>query len=114
MGETAATHVVNNSDANRFEILVDGQLAGYTTYHRNHARIVFIHTEIDERHRGRGLASALARHVVEDATARDLTIVPVCPVVAGWLRKHPDAPANVDWDAATALTAEAKKTDTAG
>jgi predicted GNAT family acetyltransferase len=104
MSAAAGTHVVNNADASRYEIVSGGELAGFTTYHRRATRIVFLHTEIDPRYRGRGLATELARHAVQDAVARGLTIVPVCPVVAAWLREHPDVADHVDWEAAAALS----------
>jgi hypothetical protein len=52
-------------------------------------RIVF-HTEVDRRFGGRGLAGLLVREVLADSIRRGVTIVPVCPLFAGHLKKHGD------------------------
>ena len=52
-----ATTVTDNKDLHRFEIRLDGELAGFTDYHQNGDVMVLIHTEVDERFQGHGLAS---------------------------------------------------------
>ena len=37
-----------------------------------------------------GIASRLAKHVLADAKARDLLILPVCPFFSAYLQKHPE------------------------
>ena len=43
-----------------------------------------------QRLEGRGIASRLAKHVIADARARDLLILPVCPFFAAYFQKHPE------------------------
>lgn len=50
-------------------------------------RIVF-HTEVDQMFTGRGLAGLLVREVLADSIRTNVTVVPVCPLFAGHLRKH--------------------------
>ena len=38
----------------------------------------------------RGIASRLAKHVIADAKARELLILPVCPFFSAYLQKHPE------------------------
>lgn len=52
-------------------------------------RILF-HTGVSDEYAGQGLASILVRAVVDDVIAAGSAIVPVCPYVAAWLRKHPE------------------------
>ncbi|GGM63499.1 hypothetical protein GCM10011608_55970 [Micromonospora sonchi] len=52
-------------------------------------RIVF-HTEVDRKFGGRGLAGLLVREVLTDSIRTSVTIVPVCPLFAGHLRRHGD------------------------
>lgn len=56
---------------------------------------VLFHTGADEAYAGQGLASVLVQAVVDDVIAAGLVIVPVCPYVAAWLKKHPEYAAHV-------------------
>ncbi|MEV6516088.1 GNAT family N-acetyltransferase [Micromonospora aurantiaca] len=50
-------------------------------------RVVF-HTEVDQKFLGRGLAGLLVREVLADSIRTGVTVVPVCPLFAGHLRRH--------------------------
>ena len=83
--------VRNNPTENRYEVLADGELAGYAQYHlRRRGRIAFVHTEIDESYEGLGLGSRLARAALDDARAQGLVVKPYCPFMAGFIERHPD------------------------
>lgn len=69
---------------------VDDRLAGFAQYRRHGGRLVFIHTEIDDAFEGQGLGSKLARAALDDARAHGLRVVPQCPFIAEWIRRHPD------------------------
>src|SRR4029079_537891 len=55
----ADIHVVDAPDRSRFEIRVDGEVAGFTEYRLRPGLIAFVHTLPDPRFEGRGLASPL-------------------------------------------------------
>ena len=80
--------VTNNPEEHRFEIRADGELAGYTVYRERPGLIVFVHTEIDQRFEGHGLASQLIRTALEDAKERELQVLPFCPFVNGYIARH--------------------------
>ena len=82
--------VADNPDKARFEILADGELAGFVLYHLRDNEIAFTHTETDERFRGHGLASQLVRAALDAARARQLAVPPDCPFVRSWLEEHPE------------------------
>jgi len=83
--------ITDNAAEHRFEIRLDGSLAGFADYHdRGTRRRVFTHTEIDPAYEGRGLGSRLVRFVLDDARSRELDVIPVCPFVRSWLESHPD------------------------
>ncbi|TXS09758.1 N-acetyltransferase [Streptomyces sp. adm13(2018)] len=90
MTEQAATSpVVRRVDArHRYEILVDEQRAGLTAYRDREDRRVFFHTEVDEAYAGQGLASILVEQALADVRASGMRIVPVCPYVAKFLKRH--------------------------
>ncbi|WP_448002567.1 GNAT family N-acetyltransferase [Agromyces bauzanensis] len=79
-----------HEEANRYELKLDGELAGYAEYRTSPGRITFTHTIVFPEHEGKGLGSRIAKHVLDDAVARGDTIVPRCPFIAAYLRRHPD------------------------
>ncbi|MFF3517147.1 GNAT family N-acetyltransferase [Streptomyces sp. NPDC002573] len=89
MSQPSAAPVVERADArHRYEILVDGKRAGLTAYRDHDAQRVFFHTEVDEAFAGQGLAGRLVEEALTDVRAQGKRIVPVCPYVAKFLKKH--------------------------
>lgn len=84
------TRVGDNPELSRFEIFADGERAGFAEYHRYENEIAFIHTEIDSRFEGHGLAGRLAREALDTARAQGLAVLPYCPFFRGWIAKHPE------------------------
>ena len=82
--------VVHNPAESRYEVHVDGRLAGLTHYRETPGAWVFDHTEIDDAYEGQGLGSLLARGALDDVRARGLKVVATCPFIKGWIAKHPD------------------------
>jgi predicted GNAT family acetyltransferase len=60
------------------------------TYNLSPPNLMITETLVPEKLEGRGIASRLAKHVIEDARARGLLILPVCPFFAGYFQKHPE------------------------
>ncbi|MEU4104118.1 GNAT family N-acetyltransferase [Streptomyces tanashiensis] len=86
---TAPAPVVRRVDSrHRYEILVGGERAGLTAYRDRDDRRVFFHTEVDEAYAGQGLAAILVEAALTDVRASRMRIVPVCPYVAKFLKKH--------------------------
>lgn len=73
----------------RFEARRDGQLAGFAEYIRAPNLVVFSHTEVDPAYEGQGVGAALARTALDDARAQGVAVLPLCPFIAGWIRRHP-------------------------
>jgi predicted GNAT family acetyltransferase len=85
-----SVEVTDNRDESRYEIRSDGELAGFVLYRLEPDRITFIHTEIEPRFAGAGLGGRIARAALDDARARSLSVVPQCPFIAGYIRRHPE------------------------
>jgi len=85
-----STTVRDNPELHRFEIGVDGELAGFAAYHDHAGRRTFTHTEIGDAYEGHGLGSTLIRHVLDDARERGVEVIPVCPFVRAYIADHPD------------------------
>jgi uncharacterized protein len=86
----SAPIVTDNPAESRYELHLGGELAGFVKYHLRGQQITLIHTEIDPRFQGAGLATHLARFSLDDARKRDLAVLPSCPYIRSWIRKHPE------------------------
>jgi predicted GNAT family acetyltransferase len=85
--------VADVPERSRFEIHVDGRLAGFAAYRTKQDRaglLVFDHTEIDDAYGGRGLGSILVRAALDSARSRGLPVRPDCPFVRAYIARHPD------------------------
>jgi uncharacterized protein len=85
-----STTVRDNPEEERFEISVDGKLAGFTQYRLARDRIAFVHTEVDDAFAGQGLAKVLVAHALDEVRGRGLGVLPFCPFVKGFISKNPD------------------------
>jgi uncharacterized protein len=81
--------VTHNEEAHRFELLVD-DLRSVLTYRRFPDRIVLVHTEVPQPLERHGLAAKLTSFALDFARASHLRVVPLCPYVSSFLRKHPE------------------------
>jgi predicted GNAT family acetyltransferase len=88
--------VTDHPESSRYEIHVDGRRAGIASYARHGQRVDVLHTEIYPEFEGHGLASQLARGLLDDLARRGLEVTPSCPYLASYIRKHPDDIALVD------------------
>ncbi len=80
--------VTDHPESGRFEITVDGELAGFANYHRVAGNLDFTHTEIDDRFEGQGLGSTLIRAGLEAARERAMGVLPHCPFVRSFIERH--------------------------
>jgi predicted GNAT family acetyltransferase len=82
--------IVDNAAERRYEARLDGELAGWVDYGRVQNRLVALHTEVLPAFEGRGVASALVRHVLAAAREAGNTITPRCPFFARHFERHPE------------------------
>jgi len=82
-----AVAVTHNEPAHRFEATVDG-LRSLLAYRLFPDRIVLHHTEVPPPIQGQGMAAKLTRAALDFARAHHLRVVPMCPYVSSFLRKH--------------------------
>jgi predicted GNAT family acetyltransferase len=93
--------VRDDPDELRYEALRDGRLVGLVRYRTEPGVVVLVHTEVDEAVEGTGVGSQLVRGALDDLRARGLRVVPLCPFVAAYLRRHPEYADLVGVDPAT-------------
>jgi predicted GNAT family acetyltransferase len=80
--------VADAPERDRYELSIDGEVAGFSAYRIRPGLIAFVHTEVDERLQGRGLGDRLIRFALEDARARGLSVLPFCPFVKAFIERH--------------------------
>src|SRR5437870_2272210 len=73
----------------RFEIERGGEVA-YLQYSVGGGVLELIHTEVPEKLRGMGLASLLAETGLQYARDHQLKVDVICPLVQGFVSKHPE------------------------
>ena len=79
----------DNVHANRYEINVDGFTAKIE-YMKAGNKIFLTHTEVPEEFEGGGVGSALVKAVLEDIERKNLILVPLCPFVSVYVKRHPE------------------------
>ncbi len=89
--------IENNQGAHRWEAHVDQHLA-VAEYRRRGDTIFFTHTRVPRELEGQGVASKLVKTALDDARTQHLAVVPFCPFVSGYIRRHPDYKALVHPD----------------
>jgi predicted GNAT family acetyltransferase len=83
-----ATAIADEPGEQRYEIAVDGELAGFARYRLKPGQISFTHTEVDDRFEGQGLGGKLVSFALDDARARGLAVLPFCPFVKAYIQHH--------------------------
>ena len=91
---TAPT-VTDNAAERRFE-RDTGHGTAVLSYRREGDRLFLTHTEVPEAAEGDGHGGALVRAAFDHARREGLRVVPICPFVAAWLKRHPDQEDIVD------------------
>lgn len=79
--------IKNNVEKHQFELSFDNSMA-FITYRLVDGGIAFLHTEVPAEMEGKGIGSAMARHVLDYAIAQQLEIYPYCPFIHSYIKRH--------------------------
>jgi predicted GNAT family acetyltransferase len=82
--------VADNPAESRFELLIDGALAGWVDYLPAGDSVILAHTEVLEGHEGEGLGGVLVRGALEGMRAKGKTVIPTCPFAAAYIQRNPE------------------------
>jgi predicted GNAT family acetyltransferase len=85
---TATLELSDNPARSRYEARLDGKVVGFAEYRPLTGAVMFTHTEVDEAMEGRGVGSKLVRHALDDMRLRGLSVIPMCPFVKAFIRRH--------------------------
>lgn len=90
MTDSDDVKVHDQPDRSRYEVELGDELAGFADYRLGPDGIVdFVHTEIDGRFEGNGLAGRLATWALDDVRRRGLRARPSCPFIKDFIERHP-------------------------
>ncbi|WP_222942395.1 GNAT family N-acetyltransferase [Arenibacter arenosicollis] len=81
--------LIDNTEAKQYEYHIDGVIAKIE-YIKAKDKIYLTHTEVPKELEGKGVASSLVKQVLEDIETKGLTLVPMCPFVAAYIKRHPE------------------------
>lgn len=77
-----------NTEASRYELLLDGQLASFVDYIERGEVVALVHTETPPAFQGRGLAAQVVDFALDDIAAQEKKVKPSCPFAAHRLSKR--------------------------
>jgi uncharacterized protein len=86
----ATIAVTRNDEEHRFELRVDGVYAGRIEFSMRSGAIALNHTVVEDEFGGRGLAGELVAAALRMIRDEGLPLLPYCPYVLGYLRRHPE------------------------
>jgi len=81
--------LIDNVEAKQYEYNIDGIIAKIE-YIKTKDKIYLTHTEVPKKLEGKGIASSLVKNVLKDVERKELTLIPMCPFVASYIKRHPD------------------------
>ena len=81
--------LIDNASAKQYELEVEG-LKPRIEYIKAQDKIYLTHTEVPKQLEGKGIASLLVKEVLKDIKEKNLTLVPLCPFVALYIKRHPE------------------------
>ncbi|WP_371406865.1 N-acetyltransferase [Kribbella sp. NBC_00662] len=86
----------NNATEGAFEAVLDDEVVGRVGYRVRQGRVVLTHTEVDEAHRGKGIANQLVRTALDDVVATGRRLTNFCPFIADYIADHPSYKTLID------------------
>jgi uncharacterized protein len=92
-GQTGATSdaitVSDVPERSRYEAHIAGREdIGVAQYRLQGSTITFTHTSVPEALEGHGVGATLARYALDDARRRGLSVLPQCPFIGTFIRRH--------------------------
>ena len=86
---SAPHKLIDNREQRRYEFHIGPEIPR-VEYIRTRDKIYLTHTEVPPPLAGKGIGSELIGAALEDIERQDLTLIPLCPFVALYLKRHPE------------------------
>ena len=81
--------IKENTDKRRFEVKLDDSFA-FIDFIRAEDKMYLTHTEVPSQMEGKGVGSALVKFAFQKIEEEERKLVPLCPFVASYVKKHPE------------------------
>ena len=82
--------LIDNEEKKQYEFHLGGLVPRIEYIKAKDDKIYLTHTEVPRQLEGKGVGTALVRRVLEEIKEKDLTLVPLCPFVAMYIKRHPE------------------------
>ncbi|MGV9836099.1 GNAT family N-acetyltransferase [Nocardia niigatensis] len=85
-----SVEVRKNAELDRFELYIDGYLAGVAAYQDTAQERAFVHTEIYPQFEGLGYGRKIVQGALDQTRDEGLGILPLCPMVRHFVESRPE------------------------
>ena len=82
-------NLIDNQEGKQYEMQAEDQVIRIE-YIKAQDKIYLTHTEVPQSIEGKGYGSQIIKMALEDIEEKELTLIPMCPFVAGYIKKHPE------------------------
>ena len=79
----------NNKADNRFEMTFENYVS-FIEYDQAGDTMSLLHTEVDPALEGKGVGTALVEKVLTEIEKREGKLIPLCPFVVAYIKRHPE------------------------
>ena len=84
------TQFADNASQSRFELRMDGEVAGFANYDVEDNAVRITHTEVVPKYEGGGVGSKLAKAALDNVRERGQKVIPQCEFIASYIQRHQD------------------------
>ncbi len=81
--------LIDNKTDKQYEFHA-GEFIPKIEYLKTGGKIFLTHTEVPKQLQGKGIGNLLVKEVLEDINQKGLTLVPLCPFIASYIKRHPE------------------------
>lgn len=82
--------LINNENAKQYELEAEGLKARIEYIIAKDNVIYLTHTEVPKPLEGKGVGSSIVKLTLEDIKSNGLQLMPLCPFVAAYIKRHPE------------------------
>ena len=82
--------VADDPDELRYEIFVEGLLAGHIAYRIEPGILVLVYTDVEPRWANTWVGRRLVEGTLDDIRARGLHAAPLCPFIHSFVKRRPE------------------------
>lgn len=81
--------LIDNEEKKQYQIVV-GEFKPKIEYIKTTEKIYLTHTEVPVELEGKGIGAKMVKMALEDIEQRGLLLIPLCPFVAAYIKRHPE------------------------